>query len=112
MNLYVGNFPKSVQSSELSDLFEQYGSVDDARVITDRFTGESRGFGFVDMPTKEEAEAAIEALNGKDFKGRTLTVNEARERRPHFGGGRSGGGRSGGGRSGGGYRDRDRDRDR
>ena len=87
MNIYVGNLPKSVQSGQVSDLFEQYGTVDDARVITDRFSGESKGFGFVDMPNKKEAEAAMEALNGKDFEGRTLTVNEARERKPRSGGG-------------------------
>jgi RNA recognition motif-containing protein len=82
MNIYVGNLPKSTTNNELMTLFQQYGTVDQARVIHDRETGESRGFGFVEMPKNEEAEAAMEALNGHDLKGRALVVNEARERTP------------------------------
>jgi RNA recognition motif-containing protein len=82
MNIYVGNLPKSTTDSELMTLFKQYGTVEQARIINDRETGESRGFGFVEMAKNEEAEAAMEALNGLDLKGRTLVVNEARERTP------------------------------
>ena len=91
MNIYVGNLPKDVENSELEALFAKHGTVEQARVIHDRISGESRGFGFVDMPNKTEAEAAMEALNGSDMKGRTLTVNEAREKRPRQGGFNRGG---------------------
>jgi RNA recognition motif-containing protein len=98
--LYVGSLPYSTTEQQLSELFGQHGSVQSAKVITDRFTGQSRGFGFVEMATDEEAQKAIAALNGAELGGRTLVVNEARpqEKRP-FGGG-------GGGRSQGGDRDR------
>ena len=103
MNIYVGNLPHSTTEAELSEAFEQFGSVSSASIITDKFTGDSRGFGFVEMPSKQEAENAINELNGQDFGGRRLTVNEARPRedRPRGGGGgRSSGGYGGGGRSG------------
>jgi RNA recognition motif-containing protein len=82
-----------VTEEDLRGLFEGHGEVTSAAVIKDRFTGESRGFGFVEMPSKEEAEAAIEELNGKELKGRTITVNVARPRRDDRGGGGRGGDR-------------------
>lgn len=78
--LYVGNLPFSTSSDELRQMFSEHGSVDDAIVISDRETGRSRGFGFVEMGTAEEASTAIEAMNGKDVGGRQLNVNVARER--------------------------------
>ncbi len=94
--LYVGSLPYSTTEQQLSDLFAQHGSVQSAKVITDRFTGQSRGFGFVEMATDEEAQKAITALNGTDLGGRTLVVNEARpQEKRSFGGG--GGGRGPGG---------------
>lgn len=104
MNIYVGNLPHSTTEAELREAFEQYGSVSSASIITDKFTGDSRGFGFVEMPSKQEAENAINELNGQEFGGRRLTVNEARprEERPRSGGGGGGGGRSSGGYGGGG----------
>ena len=80
MNIYVGNLSFETTEDSLQVAFTEHGQVASARVITDRETGRSRGFGFVEMPDKSEAEAAIKALNGKDFNGRTLTVNEARPR--------------------------------
>jgi RNA recognition motif-containing protein len=122
MKLYVGNLSFQTSSEELQELFGQVGSVESATVIEDRETGRSRGFGFVEMASKEEGENAITQFNGKEFNGRNLTVNEAKARedrgnrgggggrggfgggggggRGGFGGGRSGGG---GGRSGGGF---------
>eukprot|EP00475_Leptophrys_vorax_P031942 TRINITY_DN48789_c0_g1_i4.p1 TRINITY_DN48789_c0_g1~~TRINITY_DN48789_c0_g1_i4.p1 ORF type:complete len:135 (-),score=1.88 TRINITY_DN48789_c0_g1_i4:128-532(-) len=94
-NLYVGNLSFSCTADDLRELFGQHGNVTSAQVVSDRETGRSRGFGFVEM--SDGGEAAISALNGTDFMGRSLTVNEARPR--ESGGGRSGGG---GGRSGGG----------
>jgi RNA recognition motif-containing protein len=96
MNIYVGNIPRGVTENELRELFQAFGEISGASVIKDKFSGESRGFGFVEMPNKEEGQKALSALNGKDFKGRPLTVNEARPRtdKPRtgdFGGG--GGGR-------------------
>ncbi len=79
-NLFVGNLTYGVNNADLESLFSQYGQVTKAQVITDRDSGRSRGFGFVEMSTVEEANAAIEALNGKDHEGRNLTVNIARER--------------------------------
>lgn len=81
-NLYVGNLTFTTDSSELERLFSPYGSVSRANVITDRETGRSRGFGFVEMGNGDEAQRAIEALNGKEVNGRALTVNVARERSP------------------------------
>ncbi len=100
MNIYVGNLSFSVGDADLKDAFGAYGQVQSASVIKDKFSGESRGFGFVEMPNKEEAEKAIAALNGRDLKGRALKVNEAKPRtdRPRGGGGGFGGGRDFGGR--------------
>jgi RNA recognition motif-containing protein len=81
MNIYVGNLPYNTTDNELQAAFSEYGSVDSAKVIIDRATGRSRGFGFVEMSDDSEAQAAIEGLNNKDFDGRTLNVNEARPRR-------------------------------
>ena len=80
MNIYVGNLSRDVTEDELREAFEAFGQVATASIITDRFSGESRGFGFVEMPDKAEAQAAITELNGKDLKGRTLNINEARPR--------------------------------
>lgn len=101
--LYVGNLSYSVDSSELEQMFAAHGSVQSAEVVSDRMTGRSKGFGFVEMGTEEEAQKAITALNGQQSNGRALTVNEAkpREERPRGGGGGGGGGYGGGG--GGGY---------
>ncbi|MDX1664531.1 MAG: RNA-binding protein [Candidatus Promineifilaceae bacterium] len=101
MNIYVGNLAWSTTEEELREAFEEYGDVSSVSIITDRDTGRSRGFGFVEMPSDAEARAAIEGLSGAEMGGRTLTVNEARPREDR-GGGRSGGGRSGGGRGRGG----------
>ena len=104
--LYVGNLAYSVDSSALQELFGQHGTVTSAQVLSDRETGRSKGFGFVEMGTDDEAAAAISALNGHDFNGRALTVNEARPKESFGGGGgRSGGGGGGygGGGGGGGY---------
>lgn len=90
--IYVGNLSFKTQSEGLEELFAEHGSVVSAKVITDRETGRSRGFGFVEMGSSDEAQAAIEALNGKDFDGRTLRVNEA-EDKPKREGGFGGGGR-------------------
>ncbi|EGV18358.1 RNA recognition motif domain-containing protein [Thiocapsa marina] len=90
MRIYVGNLTYSVTDDDLRDVFGQYGELAAAEVIKDKFSGQSKGFGFVDMPNNSEADAAIKALNETDFKGRKLTVNEARPRaeRPRGGGGR------------------------
>lgn len=116
MNIYVGNLAFNVSEDELRDTFEAFGAVESVKIIKDRMTGESRGFGFVEMQVSLEGETAIREMDGKDFKGRKLVVNEARPRtensRGGGGGGRSGGGggfRGGRGGSGGGGRDRDRD---
>src|SRR6185503_19469066 len=101
--LYVGNLPFQTTSDELRDHFAQAGTVESASVVEDRMTGRSRGFGFVEMATPEEATAAIEQLNGKDFGGRNLTVNEARPRTDRGPGGGGGGYGGGGNRAGGGY---------
>lgn len=101
MNIYVGNLPFSTTDTDLEDLFSQFGQISRAAIITDRETGRSRGFGFVEMENDEEGRKAIEEMNEKDFDGRQLTVNEARPRAPRTGGG--GGGYGGGGGGGGGY---------
>jgi RNA recognition motif-containing protein len=91
--LYVGSLPYSTTEQQLNELFAQYGTVQSAKVITDRYTGQSRGFGFVEMATGEEAQKAITALNGSELGGRTLVVNEARpQEKRSFGGGGGGGG--------------------
>jgi RNA recognition motif-containing protein len=103
--LYVGNLNFRTTGDELRELFSQAGEVENATVVEDRDTGRSRGFGFVEMVTSEGAAAAIEQFNGKEFGGRTLTVNEARPRVERGGGGGygGGGGRGGGGGGRGGY---------
>jgi RNA recognition motif-containing protein len=106
--LYCGNLSYSVSSSDLEQMFAEYGSVNSAEVIMDRDTGRSKGFGFVEMNSDAEAQAAIDGLNLKEHDGRALAVNEARPREPRRGGGggggggRGGGGGYGGGRGGGG----------
>lgn len=102
MNIYVGNLPHATSDSELREAFEEFGSVDSAVIIKDKFTGKSRGFGFVEMPDQGEAESAISAMNENEFGGRTLTVNEARPRESRPSGGGGGGRRGGGGYGGGG----------
>jgi cold-inducible RNA-binding protein len=108
VNIYIGNLSFQTTDPELESLFSQHGQVTSARVMIDRDTGRSRGFGFVEMANDNEARAAIAALNGAEFGGRALTVNEARPKesraggRPGGGGWRSGGGGGGGGRSSGG----------
>ncbi|MDD5205960.1 MAG: RNA-binding protein [Desulfobacterales bacterium] len=100
MNIYVGNLSYTITEDDLRQAFEAFGQVTSASIIKDKFSGQSKGFGFVEMPSKEEAQAAITALNGKEMKGRNLSVNEARPRtddRRQGGGG--GGGRRPGGRS-------------
>jgi len=100
VNIYVGNLPREATEADLREAFQAFGQVATVTIIKDKFSGESRGFGFVEMPSKDEAQAAIAGLNGKELKGRTLTVNEARPRpegrgdRERRGGGR----RTGGGR--------------
>jgi len=107
MKLYVGNLSFNTSSEDLRDLFSQAGNVESASVVEDRDTGRSRGFGFVEMASREEGEAAIQQLNGKEVGGRSLTVNEAKPREDRGGsrgggGGRGGYGGGGGGRGGGG----------
>ena len=100
MNIYVGNLSYEVTEEDLKEAFEAFGEVETVKVIKDNYTGRSKGFGFVEMPSKAEAQSAIDALNGKELKGRTLNVNEARPRSE----GRRGGRERGGGRRGGGLR--------
>jgi RNA recognition motif-containing protein len=95
MNLYVGNLSYRLTEDELRQAFEEFGQVASCTIIKDKVTGESKGFGFLEMAERSEAEAAINGLNGRDLKGRKLNVNEARPRTE--GGGGGGGGRSGGG---------------
>jgi len=97
MNIYVGNLASTVSESDLRTAFEAYGQVANAAVIKDKFTGESRGFGFVEMPLMAEAQAAISNMNGKDLNGKTISVNEARPRPEGGRGGDRFGGRGGGG---------------
>ena len=102
IKLYVGNLAFRTTSDDLQQLFSQAGTVESASVVEDRDTGRSRGFGFVEMATKEEGEAAISQFNGKEIDGRALTVNEARPREERGGGGNRGGGGGRGGFGGGG----------
>ena len=106
LNLYVGNLPYSVTDQELNEIFSEIGEVQSARVMNDRETGRSRGFGFVEMKNEDDGREAIEKLNGADMGGRALVVNEARprEERPRGGGFGGGGGRGGFGGGGGGGR--------
>ncbi|MBI3798908.1 MAG: RNA-binding protein [Deltaproteobacteria bacterium] len=103
--LFVGNLSFNATTADLEALFGQAGTVSSVDIISDKFSGQSRGFGFVEMDNPQEAQAAIERFNGSDLQGRALTVNEARPRPERTGGGRSSGGYGGGGRSssGGGY---------
>jgi RNA recognition motif-containing protein len=113
MNIFVGSLPFSLEEAELKGFFEEYGEVASARIITDKFSGRSKGFGFIEMPSEEEAKKAIEELNGAEVDGRTIVVNESIEkpkdgtRRPGGGGGFNRGGGGGGfNRGGGGGGDR------
>jgi RNA recognition motif-containing protein len=110
--IYVGGLPYSVDETQLESMFTPHGQVSDVQVITDKFSGQSKGFAFVEMANEDEAQKAIQALNGTEMGGRSLTVNEARERESGGGGrggggggygGGGGGGRPGGGGGGGGY---------
>ena len=102
MNIYVGNLAFNVTEDELRQAFEGFGQVASASIIKDKFSGQSKGFGFVEMPSNDEAKAAIGGMNGKEMKGRTLNVNEARPRTDDRRGGGGGGGRRPGGFGGGG----------
>ena len=95
--LFVGNLPFQATNADLEDLFSQVGAVASVNLITDKFTGRSRGFGFVEMASEEEATKAVEATNGIDFNGRNIVVNEARPETPRDRGGFGGGGGGGGG---------------
>jgi RNA recognition motif-containing protein len=97
MNIFVGNISRNATEDDIREAFSAFGKVATVSILKDKFSGESRGFGFVEMPTKTEADAAIAGLNGQDLKGRALTVNEARPKTESRGGG-GGGGRRGGGR--------------
>ncbi|MDO8526691.1 MAG: RNA-binding protein [Deltaproteobacteria bacterium] len=100
--LYVGNLPYGIADDKLSEMFSEAGTVESAKVITDKYSGQSKGFGFVEMTTEEEAKAAIEKWNGQELEGRKLNVSEARPMEPREGGGGGGGKRFGGGGGGGG----------
>jgi len=100
MNLYVGNLSYRLTEDELKEAFEEFGQVSSCTIIKDRVTGESKGFGFLEMPERSEAEAAISGLNGRDLKGRKLNVNEARPRENRPAGSGGGGGMGGGRREG------------
>ncbi len=107
MNIYVGNLSYKTAEEELRAAFERFGEVSRVNILTDRDTGQPRGFGFVEMPNREQAQAAIDGLNGTELNGRALTVNEARPRTENRAGGGGGGSRGfggGGGRGGGGRR--------
>ena len=110
--LYVGNLPYTTVDADLQNLFSQAGTVKSAQVIRDRASGRSKGFGFVEMSSSEEAQSAITMFHGKDYSGRPLTVNLARPREDRPGGGGGGFRNSGGGRRPGGNGDRDRERRR
>lgn len=110
MNIYVGNLPKSITEEIVRDLFKEYGEVSEVKLIKDQYSGELRGFGFVEMPAKADAQKAIAEIDETEIDGRKIIVNEARPRKDRPGGGGrrgpggmgSGGGRRGGGNSGGG----------
>jgi RNA recognition motif-containing protein len=117
MNIYISNLSFKVEDGDLRQLFEEYGEVASAKVITDKFTGKSRGFGFVEMPDNDASLKAIEELNQAEYDGKVITVNEARPREdrprtsgPRNGGSGGGGGYRGGGGSGGGHSDRQQNR--
>ncbi|MCJ7692668.1 MAG: RNA-binding protein, partial [Sedimentisphaerales bacterium] len=100
--IYVGNLVFDVSEDDLKEAFEPFGEITEVRLIMDKFSGKSKGFGFIEMPSKEEAEKAIEEMNGKEFKGRALNVNEAKPKTDRGGRGGGGGGRGGRGGFGGG----------
>jgi RNA recognition motif-containing protein len=100
MNIYVGNLSYDVTEEELQKSFEVFGHVESAKIVVDMYTGRSKGFGFVEMPNREEANSAIDGMNGQELKGRALRVSKARPRSE----GRRGGGGRGGGRQGSGWR--------
>jgi len=114
MNIFVGSLPFSLEEAKLKELFEEFGEVTSAKIISDKYSGRSKGFGFVEMSDDEQAKKAIEGLNGTEVEGRSIVVNEAEERKPdsrrsNFGGGdrggfNKGGGHGRGGDSRGGYR--------
>jgi len=93
MNIYVGNLSHEVTEEDLGQAFKEFGQVESVKIITDKYSGQSKGFGFVEMPSKAEGQSAIDGLNGKELKGRTLNVNEARPRTESRGGGGGYGGR-------------------
>lgn len=95
MNIYIGNLSYETTDNDLRGAFEAFGEVTNVNILTDKYSGKPRGFAFVEMANKEEAEAAIAGLNGKELNGRTLNVSEARPRTTDGGGGRGGGGRGG-----------------
>ena len=104
MKIFVGSLPYKVEEADLKELFEAYGEVSSVKIITDRETGRSKGFGFIEMTDDESAQKAIDGLNGTDIGGRTIAVSQAEERKPSAGGDRRGGGGGGfGGGSRGGY---------
>ena len=108
MNIFVGSLPFSIEEADLRESFEAYGAVDSVKIITDKFTGRSKGFGFIEMPNDEEAQKAIDELNGATVQGRAIVVNKSEpkpegERRSFNGGGNRGGFRGGNDRNGGGY---------
>jgi RNA recognition motif-containing protein len=104
MNIFVGSLPYRLQEADLKELFEAYGEVNSVKLIIDRETGRSKGFGFVEMPDDEAAQKAISGLNGAEVSGRSIAVSQAEDRKPSGGGERRGGGGFGGGnRGGGGY---------
>jgi RNA recognition motif-containing protein len=98
MNIYVGNLSYTVTEEELQNAFQAFGQVASVSIIRDKFSNQSKGFGFVEMPVNEEAQAAVEGMNGKDLKGRAINVNEARPRTDDRRGGGGGGGRRPAGR--------------
>ncbi len=104
MNIFVGSLPFKLEEDELREFFEEYGEVSSVKIITDKFTGRSKGFGFVEMPDDEQASKAIEELNGSEISGRSVVVNKAEDKRDsnRGGGGFGGGNRGGGGGYGGG----------
>jgi len=112
MNIFVGSLPFSIEEADLRESFEAYGTVDSVKIINDKFTGRSKGFGFVEMPNDEEAQKAIDELNGATVQGRAIVVNKSEPKpegeRKSFGGGRGGDSRGGNNRSGGGGYGNDR----
>ena len=108
MNIYVGNLSYDTDDHGLRQAFEKYGSVDSVNIIFDKFSGRSKGFGFIEMPDNSEAQKAIDELDGQDLDGRNIKVNQAKPREERGGGYRGGGGNrgGGGGRGGGGYGNR------